>query len=169
MLPCPLQFPPFPGGLADTQPASSLGVFQSTPAPLLSQQLPQQQGMPPFRTTAPLISTSSEGSSSNSAPSQSLVNSSGSSLITIPPPPQQQAKGQATPTSSGLAGLGSMGGGLGSDFLGLGLPKQPMQQAPPPVVQATPPARQPPMPDPLTVLDNLVVALETIKPGDYIV
>lgn len=83
------------------------------------------------------------------------------SLITIPPPPQQQARG----VLGQVGGLGSMGGGA---FVS----QQPVQ-ATHPAVQATPPllppvggTQQPPL-NPLDVLDNMTLALDTIKPGEW--
>lgn len=138
------------GGAAPAQ--SPFGVFQSNP-PVAT---------PPQGGTAPLISTSS---SSNSTPSQPLIGTT-SSLITIPPPPQQQ---QARSTVVGVGGATppSSSPGMGRGLIGMGTGTQAKVRATSPSSPYVGGAPQQPVSDPLAVLDNMTVALDVIKPGEW--
>ena len=125
---------------------------------------------------APLLNTSSVGATSNnSVPAQQpLMNpASSAGLITIPPPPQQQASG-GSPLGKLPPLSGQQPAAAGSDpFAGLAAlsaqPK-PMQATPTPaVVGGVPPSQPQPLLDPLSVLDNITMPLETIKPSKSIV
>ena len=164
-LPLPSQqFPPPPNAVGGAQPSFGFGPggFQAVPLTVQQQQLGQGLSGSPLLGGTPLLggAPSSTGSSSNSASSQpppSLplpFGSSSSPAVTIPPPPRHPAAVAATT-------------GGGSGLFGLSPTQQatPLSSVPVPVPAPSP---SPAGGDPLAVLDNLSVALETIKPGKWL-
>ncbi len=128
-------------GISASQPPSMPSTGQPF-APLMSPQQPSGILM-----SAPLIS-SSPAAFNSSSPFTSL-SSSGSRppLVSMPSPSQQQAiSGMGMGSTPGVAGSGM---GAGAGVFGAGMQQQPAV-------------------DPLSVLDEAFVPLESIQPGEIL-